>query len=68
MFIYYCISVAVIVDDLESIKDEMNNIRLNTGLLSVPDYIKKLRVLLWKKFQTTFTFSTKLWNYIRNNY
>lgn len=56
MFIYYCISVAVIVDDLESIKDEMDNIILNTGLLSVPDYIEKLRVLLGKNSKQRLRF------------
>ena len=38
-----------VVNEFESMKDEMGNIEFNTGALSLPDYIEKWRILLWEK-------------------
>ena len=38
---------AAVVNEFESMKDEIENIEFNTGALSFPDYIEKWRILLW---------------------
>ena len=40
---------ASVVDEFESMKSDFGNIEFSTSALSLPDYIKKWRILLWGK-------------------
>lgn len=60
---------ASVVSEFELMKVEMGSITVNTGALSLPDYIEKWRVSLWKKHfnnnegNSSFTKSNQLTNF-----